>query len=910
MKKKIFVFMFLMLVIIGVSSSYAYLKAEKGSNNNNSLTVDTLDVILLTDINNINLNNEIPKEDSEGLSNPSTTFSIKNNAGMVANYKVSLVDGTTKSTVINKDVKYRLKRTNPTTNETVTMDIKNLDATGLIDTGIIEANQVYNYELVMWLDINSNPNGLVFSKNILVEGMQVASLDKSGANYPELTDNMIPVYYDKTSDTEGVWRVADKKNLNETYKWFDYNDFMWANAVTVNKDVMDNYYGYSGADTSKEMNVNIETNEEEITYKDLATEFKSTNQSKSSSSSILKLTFTTTGAGNLSFKYSVGSESNYDKLNVVLSDGTTPTNLVLNKSGNVAETEVSTALESGKTYTLTATYSKDGSGDQNGDTATITNLTIAPSDTSVASILTSKGIIKIEEGTYPWSGDANILTKEEKKQMAASSYTYDETTGIYTLTDPQSIAYTSSNVGYYTCNSSVKTTCVKMYEIKALNNQNVVTTVNVHTGANKGDFGSVLGQEVKMEDITTMWVWIPRYKYVVFNGNNELSEEQEIKIQFEHGIDKTGTVSCTENILTANDSSSSETCTDTTNGSIVNNKSTYTHPAFTFGEEELTGIWYAKFEMSTDQTSACATSQSSTNCDKVHDNIYVKPDQISLRYQKGSNEFQSIRNMESFNNIHGFTQGENATTSSQTGEIANDNNNIDIHMQKNMEWGAATYLAYSKYGKYGNPLYTETNRRVYKNNWYQYASSVYTYKTGYSGYSYNAGPSTSNTVLYNDLTDLGSGKGYKGAGASTTGTIYGIFDMNGGAYDYVMGNQVNTSGVFYSSSAGFTATPLAKYYDKYSYNTNKSNQASISRGRLGDATREVSKAFSVSTGSWEGSYRYFPFSSNPWFERGGGAGSSSHYGITRSGNDIGISSDDLSSRPVLAVSREFPWLEK
>ena len=907
MKKKIFVFMFLMLVIIGVSSSYAYLKAEKGSNNNNSLTVDTLDVILLTDINNINLNNEIPKEDSEGLSNPSTTFSIKNNAGMVANYKVSLVDGTTKSTVINKDVKYRLKRTNATTNETVTMDIKNLDATGLIDTGIIEANQVYNYELVMWLDINSNPNGLVFSKNILVEGMQVASLDKSGANYPELTDNMLPVYYDKTSDTEGVWRVADKKNLNETYKWFDYNDFMWANAVTVNKDVMDNYYGFSGADTSKEMNVNIETNEEEITYKDLATEFKSTNQSKSSSSSILKLTFTTTGAGNLSFKYSVGSESNYDKLNVVLSDGTTPTNLVSNKSGNVAETEVSTALESGKTYTLTATYSKDGSGDQNGDTATITNLTITPSDTSVASILTSKGIIKIEEGTYPWSGDANTLTKEEKKQMAASSYTYDETTGIYTLTNPQSIAYTSSNIGYYTCNSSVKTTCVKMYEIKALNNENVVTTVNVHTGANKGDFASVLGQEVKMEDITTMWVWIPRYKYVIFNGNNELSKEQEIKIQFEHGIDKTGTVSCTENILTANDSSSSETCTDTTNGSIINNKSTYTHPAFTFGDEELTGIWYAKFEMSTDQDSACATSQSFANCDKVHDNIYVKPDQISLIYQNVANEFQSIRNMELFNNIHGFTQGENATTSGQTGEITNDNNNIDIHMQKNMEWGAATYLAYSKYGKYGNSLYTGTNKRVYKNNYY--TSS--TYKTGYSGYSYNSSDSTTNTVLYNDLTDLGSGKGYKGAGASTTGTVYGIYDMNGGAYDYVMGNEVNSSGTFYSSGARFTSSPLAKYYDKYSYNTSYYSKESISRGRLGDATKEMTKAYtSGSGGAWEGSDRSFPYSSRPWFLRGGGANYPPHYGITYLDYDVGNSTSNYSSHPVLVVSRKFPWLEK
>ena len=905
MKKKIFVFMFLMLVIIGVSSSYAYLKAEKGSSNNNSLTVDTLDVILLTDINNINLNNEVPKEDSEGLSNPSTTFSIKNNAGMVASYKVSLVDGTTKSTVINKDVKYRLKRTNATTNETVTMDIKNLDATGLIDTGIIEANQVYNYELVMWLDINSNPNGLVFSKNILVEGMQVSSLDKSGANYPELTDNMLPVYYDKTSDTEGVWRVADKKNLNETYKWFDYNDFMWANAVTVNKDVMDNYYGYSGTDTSKEMNVNIETNEEEITNYDLnEITFTSSNQGKASSSSILKLTFTTTSAGNLSFKYLVGSESNCDKLNVVLSDGTTSTDLVSSKSGTVAETEVSTALESGKTYTLTATYSKDGSVDKNGDTATIKNITITASISEENSKPTIDKTV-----TYPFNGDYQALTKEAKKQMAASSYTYDETTGIYTLTNPESIAYTSSNIGYYTCNSSVKTTCVKMYEIMALNNENVVTTVNVHTGANKGDFASVLGQEVKMEDITTMWVWIPRYKYVIFNGNNELSEEQEIKIQFEHGIDKTGTVSCTENIQTSSTSSSSETCTDTTNGAIVNNKSTYTHPAFTFGDEELTGIWYAKFEMSTDQTSECVTSQSTTNCDKVHDNIYVKPDQISLRYQSVAKEFQSIRNMELFNNIHGFTQNETATTSSQTGEITNDNNNIDIHMQKNMEWGAATYLAYSKYGKYGNSLYTGVYKRVYKNNYYT-SNNNYTFKTGYSGYSYNASPSTSNTVLYNDLTDLGSGKGYKGAGASTTGTVYGIYDMSGGAYDYVMGNEVNTSGTFYSSSAGFTTSPLAKYYDKYSYNTNSSNQASVSRGRLGDATKEVTKAFSGSTGSWEGSYRYFPNSSNPWFVRGGSADYSYIYGVTYSYDDYGYSYSSYSSRPVLVVSREFPWLSE
>ena len=900
MKKKIFVFMFLMLLVIGISSSYAYLKAEKGSTGNNNLSVGSLDVTLLTDISNINLNNEIPKEDSEGLNNPSTTFSIKNNAGMVANYKVSLVDGTTKSTVINKDVKYRLKRTNPTTNETVTMDIKNLDTTGLIDTGIIEANQVYNYELVIWLDINSNPNGLVFSKNILVEGMQVSSLDKSGANYPELTDNLIPVYYDKTSDTEGVWRVADKKNLNEAYKWFDYNDFMWANAVSVNKNVMDNYYGYSGTDTSKEINVNIETNEE-VSETKAVTTYTSGNKGVNSSTSTATFKFTTSSAGVLTFDYSVSSETNFDKLTIKINNGSTDTTLVNAISGTLNGSKEYN-LVANTSYTLTASYTKDSSSASGSDQATISNITITST--------LSSDLAYTADATYPYTSETKDVTfvTPAKKQMAASSYTYDETTGIYTLTNPQSIAYTSSNIGYYTCNSSVKTTCVKMYEIKALNNQNVVTTVNVHTGANKGDFASVLGQEVKMEDITTMWVWIPRYKYVIFNGNNELSEEQEINVSFEHGIDTTGTVKCVDNILTASDSSTSETCTDTKNGSIINNKSTYTHPAFTFGDEELTGIWYAKFEMSTEQDSACVTNQSTTNCDKNNLNIYVKPNQISLRYQKVSNIFQNIRNMELFNNIHGFNQGEKALISSQTGEITNDSNNIDIHMQKNMEWGAVTYLSYSKYGKYGNPLYTGTNRRVYKNNYF--TSNNNYFKTGYSGYSYNASSSATNTTTYNDLTDLGSGKGYKGAGASTTGTVYGIYDMNGGAYDYVMGNQVNTSGGFYSSSAGFTTSPLEKYYDKYSYNTNSSNQASVSRGRLGDATKEVTKAISENNGSWEGSYRSFPSSSFPWFRRGGLASYSSYYGITYSNGINGTSDYVNSSRPVLAFSREFPWKSK
>ena len=672
MKKKIFVLTILLIVVIAIiGTSYAYLKAERVSENDPSISIANFGVILLTDMNSINIDKTYPMSDSEGLLNQSTTFQIQNTGSQIANYKVSLVDNeTVKSTMKNEDVRYQLKRTNETTKETVTFDIANLDSTGLLDEGSITAGTILTYEIVMWIDYDSNPNGQTFSKVVLVEGMQVASLDESGANYPELLDNMIPVYYEATSDTEGVWKKADSKNLDSNYQWFDYDNYMWANAVTVKE---------------------------------------------------------------------TGTKTRSEYLN------------------------------------------------------------------------------------------------------------------------------------------------------------------------------SAVGTEINMDDITSMWVWIPRYKYVIFNGNNGSVDEQLIDVTFEHGIDSTGTVACVDNISTSNDSSSSETCTDATNGSIINGVSTYTHPAFTFGDEELTGFWFAKFEMSTDDTT-CLNNQSTTNCNKSGLNIYVKPDELSLRYISVSNLFSNTRGMELSGNIHGFSQSDVATTLNSDGTITNDNNNYDIHMEKNMEWGAVAYLSQSKYGKYGNTLYSGDYRRIYKNNYYQNANSIYYYKTGYSGYSETAAPSTTNTVLYNDLTDLGNGQGYKGAGASTTGTVYGVYDMNGGSYDYVMGNMVNTSGTFYSSSAGFTTPyPESKYYDKYSYSTSSTSIASYSRSKLGDGIKETIKDI-TNTGSGAGwgtyGYRYMPYSSDSWFIRSGNAFYTTDSGLFLSYYVNGHASVTNSSRPVLAISREFPWLSE
>ena len=673
MKKKIFVLTILLIVVITIiGTSYAYLKAERVSENDPSISIANFGVILLTDMNSINIDKTYPMSDSEGLLNQSTTFQIQNTGSQIANYKVSLVDNeTVKSTMQNEDVRYQLKRTNETTKETVTFDITNLDSTGLLDEGSITAGTILTYEIVMWIDYDSNPNGQTFSKVVLVEGMQVASLDTSGANYPELLDNMIPVYYEATSDTEGVWKKADSKNLDSNYQWFDYDNYMWANAVTVKE---------------------------------------------------------------------TGTKTRSEYLN------------------------------------------------------------------------------------------------------------------------------------------------------------------------------SAVGTEINMDDITSMWVWIPRYKYVIFNGNNGSVDEQLIDVTFEHGIDKTGTVACVDNIQTSSSSSSSETCTDATNGSIINGVSTYTHPAFTFGDEELTGFWFAKFEMSTDDTT-CLNSQSETNCNKSDINIYVKPDELSLRYISVSNLFENTRGMELSGNIHGFSQSVEAATLNNDGTITNDNNNYDIHMEKNMEWGAVAYLSQSKYGKYGNTLYEGDYRRIYKNNYYQYTNSIYYFKTGYSGYSETASGTTTNTVLYNDLTDLGNGQGYKGAGASTTGTIYGVYDMNGGSYDYVMGNMVNTSGTFYSSSSGFASPyPNSKYYDKYSYSTSSNSVASRSRSKFGDGIKETIKNMTnTSSGAgWEYyGIRNMPNSINSWFTRGGSAYNSSYLGVFFSSYGDGTGNyANASSRPVLAISREFPWLNE
>ena len=408
------------------------------------------------------------------------------------------------------------------------------------------------------------------------------------------------------------------------------------------------------------------------------------------------------------------------------------------------------------------------------------------------------------------------------------------------------------------------------------------------------------GTVIEMEDINTMWVWVPRYKYTIFNANmsgSEVTEEQEIEIMFENGTATTGTVSCVDSIN--NSDGTSEVCTDSTYGEVTNDSSTYTHPAFTFGDDELTGFWFGKFENSIDSSN----------------NIIIKPDVLSWNNQTISTAFEYSRKMELQDNIYGFSSS--ATLYNATGELTGDTNNFDTHNIKNMEWGVVAYLTQSKYGRCTDGLCTE----IYINNsarldrqtsedgsnidtWYD----TYTGRSGGTvggGVSYKAyGTYSYDDYVISDSNTKGEKITGRGVGASTTGNIYGIYDMSGGLWDRAMGNMAAEGGGFYAGGSGTWSTglyPTLKYYDRYTYGATYNDVTAYKRGKLGDATKEILKKSGPDNNGWYSDYSWFPLSGSPWFVRGGHASDGSAAGVFSFHRSWGFAYSSNGSRVALVA---------
>ena len=180
---------------------------------------------------------------------------------------------------------------------------------------------------------------------------------------------------------------------------------------------------------------------------------------------------------------------------------------------------------------------------------------------------------------------------------------------------------------------------------------------------------------------------------------------------------------------------------------------------------------------------------------------------------------------------------------------------IDTHMSKNNEWGAVAYLTQSIHGRCTN---STTCSEVGINN-----NSGYL--TGYGA------PAGSNDSATNGAYDTSLGKA-----ASTTNNIYGIYDMSGGAYEYVMGVYTNTIG-----ESGFSSLPDTKYYNNYTETS-----------YTGHALTETKNWYSDSAG--------FVNSINPWFMRGGNYGNGTYAGVFYFSINDGNSYSNYSSRLVIS----------
>ena len=335
--------------------------------------------------------------------------------------------------------------------------------------------------------------------------------------------------------------------------------------------------------------------------------------------------------------------------------------------------------------------------------------------------------------------------------------------------------------------------------------------------SNNKVLASAVGKTISTDEIMQMYVYIPRYKYQLFNAEDGTSVEQAINIAFE--------------------SKTTAKSTGTKNGEWL------THPAFTFGDKELAGIWVGKFE--TSNTSSLPK---------------IVPNVSSLRSMNVSAQFNTSRLM-------------TTTLASTYGTSTND----DSHMMKNMEWGAVAYLSSSIYGRYTNAsTCIESGCEVWINN-------NENYTTGCAGSSVSAGKA-STCNAWNTVT---------GVNASTTGNIYGIYDMSGGAAEYVMGNYNDTI-----KNAGFSSMPEAKYYDKY---TGTDSYSDFAKHHLGDATKETLKTKSAGGNAWYGDNTYSVFSSYPWLRRGGYYSNGTYAGIFGFSHEPGGDSGDDSFRVVLNV---------
>ena len=399
----------------------------------------------------------------------------------------------------------------------------------------------------------------------------------------------------------------------------------------------------------------------------------------------------------------------------------------------------------------------------------------------------------------------------------------------------------------------------------------------------------------------SMWVWIPRFAYKVNSSTKTFDIvflEGTTDYYYENGERKEAKRQKTEN----------ETI-DTTTGYTV-------HPAFTNEssinyanggwDKELTGIWVSKFEAGyasgnnsvTPTASSIKYTQASAwvaGAEVGTDSISTARNYLDGEYGVKSGSDYTFKNGTApsikYPTFQGLTYSMNYINQNDAFNISKaltesgniyglNSSSTDSHMMKNSEWGAIAYLAQSKYGLNGTNIYINN---VNLNN-STGAQSVYAV-TGCTGATEDASSVATTITELNNRTTSGVYVWTQKSGtkASTTGTIYGIYDMSGGAWEKTAGlvKNGNKNLAIYGQSLleQVQNGKSSKYVTVYSHDVNVDKDgADIDKAREanwkantqinGDGICETSTAGTGKT-SWYGDFSYFPAMGDTFCSRGG-----------------------------------------
>ena len=272
----------------------------------------------------------------------------------------------------------------------------------------------------------------------------------------------------------------------------------------------------------------------------------------------------------------------------------------------------------------------------------------------------------------------------------------------------------------------------------------------------------------------------------------------------------------------------------------------YTHPAFSTEAGELNGFWIAKFEPSLN--------------DGVIEILSSKETLVNLNMAEMWNYAINIS--------------------------ANYGLSVPSRIITNMEYGAIAVLTYSQYGKKNNSEYIGSGKLGFLNtamgnsDWDKVLTGCSAGKS-VDGASYRC-PYSYDYPYY-------------GTGASSTGTIYGIYDLAGGSWECVMGIVSGYPIRDYLGGYNGVLPDNKRFYNFY----RASNMYDYSRSIVGDMMGEVI-SISNPTKTWNGNNAYLATANYPWIKRGGSFRGGSYSGIFDFGITDALKRGDKTFRVILS----------